>query len=217
MCSTVVDRLTRSTNAACRVQADDLWSRSVRQGAGQTACRTSPPYTSGCSGWSASPRRLNSWNLGSASCSLCSAWLGTSTAMTYLATSGRSSVPNAAREIRALMKAPVYSEQKVSATRCERAPFHGVSTSRRRACGWAAIGPDLVEQGIVIGLLVVPDPEGGKYGRLFVEDRGLGAWSVTMRRPPPQQLPSGPWVAHAPRWPVCQREGCNIPPGRGGC
>jgi hypothetical protein len=72
--------------------------------AGQTACSTCPPYTSGSSGWNASASRLNSWNPGSASCWLCSAWLGTSTAMTYLAMSSRRSVPNAARKIRALMK-----------------------------------------------------------------------------------------------------------------
>jgi len=40
---------------------------------GQTACSTSPPYTSGSSGCSRSARRLNSWNPGSASCSLCAA------------------------------------------------------------------------------------------------------------------------------------------------
>ena len=40
---------------------------------GQTACSTSPPYTSGHSGCSRSARRLNSWNPGSASCSLCAA------------------------------------------------------------------------------------------------------------------------------------------------
>ena len=71
-----------------------------------TACSTSPPYTSGSSGCSRSARRLNSAKPGSASCSLCAAWLGTSTAMTYLTTSGRLSVPNATREIRALKKAP---------------------------------------------------------------------------------------------------------------
>lgn len=39
----------------------------------QTACSTSPPYTSGCSGWNRSARRSNSWNPSSASCWLCSA------------------------------------------------------------------------------------------------------------------------------------------------
>jgi cytochrome P450 len=73
---------------------------------GQTACSTSPPYTSGSSGCSRSARRLNSAKPGSASCSLCAWWLGTSTAMTYLTTSCRLSVPNATREIRALRKEP---------------------------------------------------------------------------------------------------------------
>jgi hypothetical protein len=48
-------------------------ARTPRRCAGQTACSTCPPYTSGSSGWNASASRLNSWNPGSASCSLCSA------------------------------------------------------------------------------------------------------------------------------------------------
>jgi len=84
-------------------RADGAPARAVPH---HTACSTSPPYTSGSSGCSRSARRLNSAKPGSASCSLCAAWLGTSTAMTYLTTSCRLSVPNATREIRALRKAP---------------------------------------------------------------------------------------------------------------
>jgi cytochrome P450 len=64
-----------------------LRQQSAHVAAGQTACSTSPPYTSGSSGCSRSARRLNSWKPGSASCSLCAAWLGTSTAMAYFTTS----------------------------------------------------------------------------------------------------------------------------------